>query len=53
VANAWLWLAPGLFLVGGILIAWRVLRQRRALLATDLAEVEVDEARLENEGGRS
>ena len=40
LANAWLWLAPGLFLVGGILIAWRVLRQRRALLATDLADVD-------------
>jgi cytochrome c-type biogenesis protein CcmH len=53
VANAWLWLAPGLFLIGGILVAWRVLRQRRALLATDFAEVETDEARLENEGGRS
>ena len=24
VANAWLWLAPGLFLIGGVLIAWRI-----------------------------
>jgi cytochrome c-type biogenesis protein CcmH len=40
LANSWLWLAPGLFLVGGILIAWRVLRQRRALLDTDLSSVD-------------
>jgi cytochrome c-type biogenesis protein CcmH len=53
LANAWLWLAPGVLLIGGVLVAWRVLRQRRALLATDLDEVEADEARLENEGGRS
>ncbi|MEO8308318.1 MAG: cytochrome c-type biogenesis protein [Pseudomonadota bacterium] len=45
LANSWLWLAPGLFLVGGILIAWRVLRQRRELLATDLADVESDDER--------
>jgi cytochrome c-type biogenesis protein CcmH len=38
-ANAWLWLAPGIFLLGGICIAWRVLRQRQALLATDTSEV--------------
>jgi cytochrome c-type biogenesis protein CcmH len=43
VANSWLWLAPFLCLIGGILIAWRVLRQRRALLATDLSSVD-DEA---------
>jgi cytochrome c-type biogenesis protein CcmH len=42
-ANAWLWLAPGLFLLGGAYIAWRVLRQRRDLLATDTSEV-TDEA---------
>ena len=40
LANAWLWLAPGLFLVGGALIAWRVLRQRRVLLATDMTDVD-------------
>lgn len=40
VGNAWLWLAPGLFLVGGVLIAWRVLRQRRELLATDDSSVD-------------
>ncbi len=29
--NAWLWLLPGVLLLGGGLIGWRVLRQRRAL----------------------
>jgi cytochrome c-type biogenesis protein CcmH len=40
LANAWLWLAPGLLLVAGVLVAWRVLRQRRELLATDMTDVE-------------
>jgi cytochrome c-type biogenesis protein CcmH len=53
LANAWLWLAPVLFLVGGVLIAWRVLRQRRVLLAADQSEVETDESRFDNEGGHS
>jgi cytochrome c-type biogenesis protein CcmH len=39
-SNAWLWLAPGFFLIGGVVIAWRVLRQRRELLATDLSSVD-------------
>ncbi len=43
LANAWLWLAPGLFLLGGILIAWRVLRQRRGLLATDMIRCRCDD----------
>lgn len=42
-ANSWLWLAPGIFLLGGIAIAWRVLRQRRDLLASDDSDVS-DEA---------
>ena len=50
LANAWLWLAPGLFLIGGVLIAWRVLRQRRGLLATDTTDV--DEA-VDDETARS
>lgn len=50
LANAWLWLAPGLFLVGGVLIAWRVLRQRRGLLATDMTDVD---AGVDDEVGRS
>lgn len=44
LANAWLWLAPGLFLLGGAWIAWRVLSQRRRLLATDDSVVD-DEVR--------
>jgi cytochrome c-type biogenesis protein CcmH len=39
-ANAWLWLAPAIFLIGGALVAWRILRQRRGLLATDTSEVD-------------
>lgn len=39
VANSWLWLGPGVFLLGGIYIALRILRQRRDLLATDTSEV--------------
>lgn len=37
--TAWLWLAPVILLLGGGVVAWRVLRQRRALLATDTSEV--------------
>jgi cytochrome c-type biogenesis protein CcmH len=33
--TAWLWLAPGVLLVLGALLAWRVVRQRTQLLATD------------------
>lgn len=44
-ANAWLWLAPGLFLIGGGIVGWRVLRQRRELLATDLSSVDDDAGR--------
>jgi cytochrome c-type biogenesis protein CcmH len=35
VRNAWLWLAPPLFLLIGLGVAVRVLRQRAALVATD------------------
>lgn len=42
-ANSWLWLGPGIFLIGGICIAWRILRQRRELLAADTSEVPGDE----------
>lgn len=38
-ANAWLWLAPGVFLIGGAYAGWRILRQRRELLASDTSEV--------------
>jgi cytochrome c-type biogenesis protein CcmH len=36
--SPWLWIAPVVFLLGGALVAWRVLGQRRALLATDASE---------------
>jgi cytochrome c-type biogenesis protein CcmH len=35
VRNAWLWLLPGMLLLGGGLIGWRILRQRRALEPLD------------------
>jgi len=37
--NAWLWLAPGVFVLAGAVVAWRVLRGRQALLADDHEEV--------------
>lgn len=42
-ANAWLWVGPGLFLLGGMYVAWRILRQRSQLLASDASDV-TDEA---------
>jgi cytochrome c-type biogenesis protein CcmH len=42
LANAWLWLAPGVLLLGGAFIALRVLRQRSRLLASDSSEVDED-----------
>lgn len=45
-ANAWLWLTPAVFLLGGIYIARRVLRQRRELLASDVSEVLDDRDRV-------
>jgi cytochrome c-type biogenesis protein CcmH len=38
--TAWLWLAPGALLLVGAWVAVRVLRQRRALLATDDSSVD-------------
>lgn len=43
--NAWLWMAPGIFLLLGAVVAWRVLQQRRALLATDDSVVDEGPAR--------
>jgi cytochrome c-type biogenesis protein CcmH len=37
--NAWLWLAPGLFVLTGAVVAWRILRGRQAMLADDPEEV--------------
>jgi cytochrome c-type biogenesis protein CcmH len=42
-ANAWLWLGPGILLLGGAYVAWRILRQRSRLLDSDTSEV-TDEA---------
>ena len=33
--SPWLWIAPGILLLGGMFVAWRILGQRRQLLATD------------------
>ena len=41
--SVWLWVAPGIFLVGGALIAWRVVAQRRQLLATDDSDPDQEE----------
>lgn len=41
--NAWLWISPGLFLVLGGIVAWRIVSQRRRLLAEDTAPVDDDE----------
>jgi cytochrome c-type biogenesis protein CcmH len=41
--GAWLWVAPGIFLLGGALVAWRIVRRRGELLSTDTSEV-TDEA---------
>jgi cytochrome c-type biogenesis protein CcmH len=38
--SLWLWIAPAIFLLVGALIAWRVLGQRRQLLASDPSEPE-------------
>jgi cytochrome c-type biogenesis protein CcmH len=45
IANAWLWLAPGVLLVAGGFIALRVIRQRRDLLANDASEPGDEELR--------
>jgi cytochrome c-type biogenesis protein CcmH len=41
--NAWLWLAPLVFLAIGALVAVRVLRQRSALLAAEPDGADFDE----------
>jgi cytochrome c-type biogenesis protein CcmH len=33
--NAWLWLAPGVFLGVGVVVGWRIISRRRELLAED------------------
>jgi cytochrome c-type biogenesis protein CcmH len=43
--NAWLWGAPVALLLIGILVSWRVVRQRTTLLASDAEPVEEDGTR--------
>jgi cytochrome c-type biogenesis protein CcmH len=38
--NAWLWGTPGILLLIGALVSWRVLRQRAALLPADNDPIE-------------
>jgi cytochrome c-type biogenesis protein CcmH len=33
--TAWLWLAPGLMLILGLVVAWRVIRRRASMLPMD------------------
>jgi len=42
--TAWLWLAPGVLLLIGVLVLVRVLRQRAALVDADLTPVDEDAA---------
>jgi cytochrome c-type biogenesis protein CcmH len=41
--NAWLWLAPWVFLAIGAIVAFRVLRQRSALAAAEIDTADADE----------
>jgi len=45
LANAWLWLTPGALLLVGAVVAVRILRQRRQMLATDTSEPGEEESR--------
>jgi cytochrome c-type biogenesis protein CcmH len=43
--GAWLWVAPGVFLLGGALVAWRIVRRRGQLLSTDTSEIAEESGR--------
>jgi cytochrome c-type biogenesis protein CcmH len=43
--NAWLWGAPAVLLLIGAVVAWRIVRERTALLGTDDAPLEEDPPR--------
>ena len=40
--NAWLWGTPVVLLLVGVLVSWRIVRQRTSLLATDDQPIEED-----------
>jgi cytochrome c-type biogenesis protein CcmH len=40
--NAWLWGAPAVLLLVGVIVAWRVVRERTALLADDHEPLDED-----------
>lgn len=40
-----LWIMPGVLLLAGVLVAWRIVGQRRRLLATDDSDPEQESAR--------
>lgn len=41
--NALLWLAPGLMLLGGLVVGWRIVSRRQKLLASDTSSVDNEE----------
>lgn len=41
--TAWLWLAPGIMLVLGFIVAWRVIRRRAAMLPMDPSPAEASQ----------
>ncbi len=43
--NAWLWLAPGVLLLIGAFVSWRIVRARTALVPLDDAPLEEDDRR--------
>jgi cytochrome c-type biogenesis protein CcmH len=40
--NAWLWAAPSILMLVGIVIGWRVLRARASLVGSDDADAGAD-----------
>jgi cytochrome c-type biogenesis protein CcmH len=42
--TAWLWLAPGVMLLGGVIVALTVIRKRAAIVATDTDDTDLKDA---------